>query len=287
MKKTARICLGGRPNVGKSTLTNRLLKSPLAIESPRPQTTWYAVKGLMKTPAANFIITDTPGIHQLIHREQNKRMNRIATHAMMDADIICHLITPPKWKAEDQHIQEILATINKPKLLLVNQVDRFKPSALLPFMESLKDKGYDHILPISAKEGLNIDLMLEDWLRMMPDQPLTSLTPHHTEAFLAQEMVREQLMQQLDAELPYATFIEVFRVLQEEKRLVIDVNLHVKHVGQKKILIGHEGEMIKKIGESARKRLQTILKKRIMLKTWVKLNPKLSENRYIDQYIET
>jgi GTP-binding protein Era len=100
-------------------------------------------------------------------------------------------------------------------------------------------------------------------------------------------MVREQLMQNLSSEMPYSTYIEIFRVQQEEKRLVIDVNLHVKHIGQKKIIIGHNGAMIKKIGESARKRLQNVLKKRIMLKTWVKVNPQLSESRYIDQYLDT
>ncbi|MDC3180568.1 GTPase Era [Gammaproteobacteria bacterium] len=287
MTKTFRICFTGRPNVGKSTLTNLLLKVPLAIESPKPQTTWYAVRGLLKKPQANFILTDTPGIHQLIHREQNKRMNKIAHHAMMENELICHMITPPSWREEDEHIRKMIQTLDKPCILLVNQVDRFKPSQLLPFMEYAKAKGYAHILPISAKTGLNVDLMIEDWLAIAPQTEHPHLINlEYTEAFLAQEMVREQLMLNLASEMPYSTYIEIFRVKQEEKRLLIDVNLHVKHIGQKKIVIGDNGAMIKKIGETARKRLQNVLKKRIMLKTWVKVNPQLSENRYIDQYFD-
>ncbi|UTC24491.1 GTPase Era [Candidatus Comchoanobacter bicostacola] len=287
MKPTANICFSGRPNVGKSTLTNQLLKTPIAIESNKPQTTWYTVRGLFKTPQTNFILTDTPGIHQKIHRVQNKRMNHIALNAMNDADIICHIIKPCTWHAEDENVYQAIQSSSAPKILLVNQIDLFSEHKLLPFIQTLKDKAYDRILPISALNGFNVDLLVEDLQALLPkDTKGHNDQIHHTERFLAQEMIREQLMQQLAAEMPYATFIEVSQVTQEEKRLVINVNLHVQHIGQKKIIIGQNGQQLKKIGESARKRLQSVLKKRILLKTWVKVNPKLTENQYIDKYFE-
>lgn len=285
MNKFGHVCLVGRPNVGKSTLTNQLLKIPLAIESPRPQTTWYAVKGLVSHPKAKFILTDTPGIHQFIHREQNQTMNRIAYSAISQADVICHLVNPKHWTDEDEHIHRFLAPLNRPKILVINKVDRYPPVVLLPFIESLKDKGYDGIISLSAKNGLNCDLLLDEIIPHLktPKAQVKTATPHHSEAFLAQEMIREQLMQQLQSEMPYTTFIEVFHTQQHEKSLEIHVNLHVKHIGQKKIIIGKGGQQLKEIGQNARKRLQVILKKRIILKVWVKINADVTGHLYLEQ----
>lgn len=285
MNKFGHVCLIGRPNVGKSTLTNHLLKIPLAIESARPQTTWYAVKGLVHYNHAQFVLTDTPGIHQFIHRQQNQTMNRIAYSAISQADVICHLVNPAIWKEEDEHIYQFLQSISTPKMLIINKVDQYSPSTLLPFIATLQEKKYDNIISLSAKTGLNCDLLLEDILPYLkqPAPNTKQSIHHHSEAFLAQEMIREQLMQGLMSEMPYTTFIEVFHTQQHEKALEIHVNLHVKHIGQKKIIIGKDGQQIKKIGQQARKRLQTILKKRIILKTWVKITSDTAGHLYIEQ----
>ena len=280
MNKFGYVCLMGRPNVGKSTLTNQLLNTPIAIASHRPQTTWYEVKGLLNHKNAQMVLSDTPGIHHMIHRQQNQIMNRIAYSAVSSANVICHLITPPEWTEQDQYIYDFLSPMDKHKILVLNQVDRFKPEQLFPLIAKLQEKsGYDAILSISAKTGLNCELLLDEVITALPEEIAQFNKKHihdHSTAFLAQEMVREQLMQQLQSEMPYTTFIEVFHTEQKEKQLDIHVNLHVKHVGQKKIIIGHNGSMIKEIGQNARKRLQLILKKRIMLKVWVKVNPKLT-----------
>ena len=274
------MCLIGRPNVGKSTLTNYLLDRPIAIESPKPQTTWYEVKGLVNHKNAQIVLSDTPGIHDMIHRQQNQIMNRIAYSAVSTADIICHLVTPPKWTEQDQYVHDFLKTIDKHVILVINKIDRFPPAKLFPFIAELKEKsGYQSILSISAKEGINCDLLMEEVLTQLPEQLPQFNKKHihdHSTAFLAQEMVREQLMHHLQSEMPYTTNIEVFHTEQHDKRLDIHVNLHVKHIGQKKIIIGQNGSMIKEIGQVARKRLQLILKKRIMLRLWVKTNPKLT-----------
>lgn len=285
MNKFGHVCFIGRPNVGKSTLTNHLLKIPLAIESAKPQTTWYAVKGLVKYKQAKFILTDTPGIHQYIHRKQNQIMNRIAYSAISQADVICHLVNPPSFTKEDEHIYEFLASIQKPILLIINKVDKYKPETLLPFIAKLQEKKYFQVISLSAKTGLNCDLLLEDILPHLKSvKSFEKMDIHnHSEAFLAQEMLREQLMQQLQSEMPYTTFIEVFHTKQHEKSLEININLHVKHIGQKKIIIGKEGQQIKQIGLLARKRLQAILKKRIMLKVWVKVTPNMTGHLYIEQ----
>ena len=285
MSKFGYLCLVGRPNVGKSTLTNQLLERPIAIESPRPQTTWYEVKGLIQHPGAQIVLSDTPGIHSMIHKQQNQVMNRIAYSAVSTADIICHLITPPKWTDLDQYVHEFIAPMNKHKVLIINQVDRFKPEVLFPFIASLSDKGYDSILSISAKNGTNCDLVLEEVIDHLPSRPKAFDKKHihdHSVAFLTQEMIREQLMQQLQSEMPYTTHIEVFHTEQQERRLDIHVNLHVKHIGQKKIIIGQNGSRIKEIGQIARKRLQLILKKRIMLRVWVKISPAITGHNHIE-----
>lgn len=284
MHKFGHVCLIGRPNVGKSTLTNRFLKVPLAIESEKPQTTWYAVAGMVKHEKSKFVLTDTPGIHQFIHRQQNQTMNRIAYSALSQADIICHLITPKTWKEEDQHIYDFIQNIDKPKILLVNKVDQFSTNTLLPFISSLQDKNYHSILSISAKEETNLDLLLDEITsHLKPRIPTDKITiADPSEAFLAQEMLREQLMQRLQSEIPYTTFIEVFHTKQHPKALEIHANLHVKHIGQKKMLIGRNAQQVKEIGQFARKRLQVILKKRIILKVWVKISTNNSGKQYID-----
>jgi|AntRauTorckE5430_2_1112549.scaffolds.fasta_scaffold00019_4 GTP-binding protein Era len=284
MNKFGHVCFVGRPNVGKSTLTNRLLNLPLAIESAKPQTTWYAVAGLVKTKKAQFVLTDTPGIHQFIHRAQNQTMNRIAYSAISQADVICHLVTP-RWNQEDEHILQFLQGIQKPKILIINKIDQTTPHELLPYIAGLKDKPYGHIVPLSAKTGLNVDLLTENIVSHLQKREYIGKQNihNHSEAFLAQEMLREQLMVQLQSEMPYTTFIEVFHTKQHEKALEINVNLHVKHIGQKKIIIGKDGEQIKKIGQFARKRLQVILKKRIILKAWVKISPEKTGHIYLEQ----
>lgn len=283
MSKFGQVCLIGRPNVGKSTLTNTLLKTPLAIESAKPQTTWYAVKGLVTYKNARFILTDTPGIHQYIHRQQNQIMNRIAYSAISQSDIIIHMVNPVEWTKEDQYIYDFIQPIPKTKILVINKVDQFSTNALLPFIASLQTKNYQHFLSISAKTGLNKDLLLDDISTHLSKKSLPKeLIHHHSDAFLAQEMIREQLMQQLSSEMPYTTFIEVFHTKQHDKALEIHVNLHVSHIGQKKIIIGKDGQQIKDIGQVARKRLQIILKKRIILKIWVKVSPKATGCQYIE-----
>ncbi|MCP8352132.1 GTPase Era [Candidatus Synchoanobacter obligatus] len=287
MSKFGYMCLIGRPNVGKSTLTNHLLKTPIAIESAKPQTTWYEVKGVLSTKGAQIVISDTPGIHDMIHRQQNQTMNRIAYSAVSSADIICHLITPPTWTAKDQYIHEFLQPMNKHKILVINQIDRFKPHELLPFIAKLQEQScYQAVLSTSAKHGTNCDILLEEITNALPQNSPMFNKKHihdHSVAFLTQEMIREQLMQQLQSEMPYTTHIEIFHVVQKDKILEVHVNLHVKHIGQKKILIGQDGTRIKEIGQTARKRLQIILKKRIMLKVWVKLSQKVTEPSNIEQ----
>ena len=134
MNKFGYVCFVGRPNVGKSTLTNHYLKIPIAIESPRPQTTWYLVRGLYTEKNTQIVFTDTPGIHRVLHRNQNRVMNKIAYSALSASDIICQLVTPEGWTKEDQHIYDFIQEIDKPKILVINQVDRFSDKKLFPFI---------------------------------------------------------------------------------------------------------------------------------------------------------
>ena len=286
MKKFGHVCFIGQPNVGKSTLTNHYLNIPLAIQSPKPQTTWYAVKGLYKKGNNEIIFTDTPGMHNAIHKLQNQEMNRIAYSAISTSDIICHLVTPSGWSERDDYIHQFITQTKQKKILVINKIDKFKDSSLFPFIEEMQQKtGYDGIFSICAQTGFNCDLLLDEIKSHLPKKTIElpqSKIHDHSTAFLAQEMIREQLMQQLQSEMPYTTFIEVFHTEEADKKLNIHINLHVKHIGQKKIIIGQGGQKIKEIGQNARKRLQVILKKRIMLKLWVKISSHTTGNTYIE-----
>ncbi len=262
--------LVGRPNVGKSTLLNAWINKPLAIVSSKPQTTWYEVEGVAKLGPDSWLIVDTPGLHSTYHRAQNKQMNRIAKSVMDMQDAILMLVRCGQWTEMDQWVCDQLAHFDKPKICVVNQIDRM-PGKVVDFFQDIPSGLFQDVVPISALKKTNLDLLAVS-MNQLPIQPHEEQVEQPSIKFLAQEMVREQIMRYTHKEIPYSVEVEVFMVQTIKEACHIEVKLHVVHQSQKKVLVGSQGQMIKRIGIGARHRLQDILDTPVVLKLWVSIS---------------
>ncbi|XKE46822.1 GTPase Era [Halomonas organivorans] len=273
------VAIVGRPNVGKSTLMNRILGQKISITSRRPQTTRHQVMGIKTEGEAQYIYVDTPGIH-ILEKDRNKAINRFmnqaATQALRDVDCVVFIIDRTRWTAEDQVVLERLARVEAPVILAVNKVDRLKDkSELLPWLESVgARRDFAAIVPIAAKHGTNVPELeaevakhLPESVHYFPDDQITD----KSQRFLAAELVREKVMRQLGDELPYQMTVEIEEFRDEGKVVHISALIMVERQGQKKILIGERGERIKKIGREARLDMERVLDTKVMLNLWVKV----------------
>lgn len=259
--------LVGRPNVGKSTLMNAWLDKPFAIVSPKPQTTWYEVEGIVTLGADDWLLVDTPGLHPKVHRSQNKQMNRIARSAMESMDLVVMLCIAGQWTEMDQWVVDQLAGFDKPKILVINQIDNFKED-IGEFIQKCPVDAFDDVIPISALKRFNLD-MLAAGMQKISLQGTASASKEPSEKFLIQEMIREQMMRYTHSEVPYAVGIDVLSIEHTDKFLKAEVTLMATRSGHKKVLVGENGQMIKKIGMGARLRLEALLGRKIVLKLWV------------------
>jgi len=273
------VAIVGRPNVGKSTLMNRILGQKISITSRRPQTTRHQVMGIKTIDEAQFIYVDTPGIH-LQTRDRNKAINRFmnqaATQALRDVDCVVFLVDRTRWTDEDQVVLDKLTHVEAPVILAVNKVDWLEDkTTLLPWLESLSARReFAAILPISAKHGTNVPELegevakrLPEGVHYFPDDQITD----KSQRFLAAELVREKVMRQLGDELPYQMTVEIEEFRDEGKVIHISALMLVERQGQKKILIGDKGERIKKIGIEARQEMERAFDSKVMLNLWVKV----------------
>ncbi|MGQ7242842.1 GTPase Era [Salinicola sp. V024] len=273
------VAIVGRPNVGKSTLMNRILGQKISITSRRPQTTRHQVMGIKTENEVQFVYVDTPGIH-LQTRDRNKAINRFmnqaATQALRDVDCVVFLVDRTRWTDEDQVVLDKLTHVDAPVILAINKVDWLEDkTTLLPWLESLSARReFAAILPISAKDGTNVPELegevakrLPEGVHYFPDDQITN----KSQRFLAAELVREKVMRQLGDELPYQMTVEIEEFRDEGKVIHISALMLVERQGQKKILIGDKGERIKKIGIEARQEMERAFDSKVMLNLWVKV----------------
>ncbi|MGM8849191.1 GTPase Era [Salinicola sp. MH3R3-1] len=273
------VAIVGRPNVGKSTLMNRILGQKISITSRRPQTTRHQVMGIKTENEVQFVYVDTPGIH-LQTRDRNKAINRFmnqaATQALRDVDCVVFLVDRTRWTDEDQVVLDKLTHVEAPVILAINKVDWLEDkTTLLPWLESLSARReFAAILPISAKDGTNVPELegevakrLPEGVHYFPDDQITN----KSQRFLAAELVREKVMRQLGDELPYQMTVEIEEFRDEGKVIHISALMLVERQGQKKILIGDKGERIKKIGIEARQEMERAFDSKVMLNLWVKV----------------
>ncbi|MDW7746795.1 MULTISPECIES: GTPase Era [Halomonas] len=273
------VAIVGRPNVGKSTLMNRILGQKVSITSRRPQTTRHQVMGIKTEGEAQFIYVDTPGIH-IMAKDRNKAINRFmnqaAVQALRDVDCVVFIIDRTRWSDEDQVVLQRLEHVEAPVILAVNKVDRLQDKAsLLPWLEEVgARRDFAAIVPISAKHGTNVPELEAEVAKHLPESvhyfPEDQITDK-SQRFLAAELVREKVMRQLGDELPYQMTVEIEEFRDEGRVVHISALILVERQGQKKILIGENGERIKNIGREARLDMERALGAKVMLNLWVKV----------------
>lgn len=277
------VAIVGRPNVGKSTLLNHILGQKISITSRKPQTTRNAVVGIKTEGDVQIIFVDTPGMHLGQQKAINRYMNRAATTAMKDVDVVVFVVDRFIWTEEDEVVAEKLQHINSPVILAVNKVDQIEDKeTLLPHLQQLAEKlKVAEIVPISALRNNNLDRLeqliterLPEGIHMYPEDQITD----RSSRFMAAEIVREKITRQLGDELPYEMAVEIEEFKQEGNLLNISALILVERDGQKKILIGDKGARIKLIGTEARIDMEKLFEMKIMLKLWVKVKSGWSDD---------
>jgi len=270
------VAILGRPNVGKSTLMNHLLGQKLAITSRKPQTTRYQMMGIETRGNDQIIYVDTPGIHQDEPRALNRQMNREATSALRDVDLVVFVVDRTHWTEADANVLNKLTHLECPVMLVINKVDLMdNPDELLPHIEWLStQRSFDEIIPLSALRSRNLDRLEECIRSYLPEGPhqfdADELTDRSSR-FLAAEIVREKITRQLGDELPYAMAVEIEDFRQEGRTLHINALILVERHGQKKIVIGDKGSRMRKIGQEAREDMEALFDSKVMLHLWVKI----------------
>ena len=275
--------LVGRPNVGKSTLLNALVGQKLSIVTPRPQTTRHRIVGLVQLPNAQIAFVDTPGLHSQAKRALNKAMNRTATAALDDADVVVFVVEALVWNAEDELVLNRIARSGRPVLVAVNKVDRAKPrERLLPYLAELDRRhAFLALVPVSALKEKNLDDLRSAIAAHLPVSaplfPDGELTDRGIQFRIA-EMIREKLTLELNQEVPYGIAVEVEKLAEEDGILTVDAAIWVDRDGQKPIVIGAKGERLKRVGTSARLALNGLLGRRLHINLWVKVRENWADN---------
>lgn len=278
------VAIIGRPNVGKSTLINRLLGQKLCITSRRPQTTRHRILGIKTTEQGQFIYVDTPGLHSDNKKAMNRYMNRAAASSIEDVDVVLFVVEGLKWTDEDQKVLKRLQKDAKaPVILVLNKADKLADkAALLPQIETLSQQfNFAAVVPISARKGMNTDLLEQEVAKLMPEGELIydedQLTDRSSR-FLAAEIVREKLFRFLGQELPYSLTVEVELFEEDEGMYRIGAVVYVERSGQKSIVIGKKGEQLKLIGKEARLEMEQLFGCKVFLQIWVKVREGWSDN---------
>lgn len=273
----------GRPNVGKSTLLNRLIGQKIAITSRRPQTTRWALLGIHTTASAQAIYVDTPGIQAGNTHVLSRHMNREIENALAGVDLVLFVLEALKWEEGDTAALAAASAGSAPIITVVNKVDRVADKQrLLPFMAELAARpGVGTIMPVSARTGNGVGELQREVERMLPEAPAgypEDMITDRNERFLAGEFIREKLMRRLGAEVPYRLAVTVEKFREQRGITHIDAIIWVETDGQKAIVIGAGGAMLKAVGQEARLDLEKLLDRRVNLKTWVRVKKRWSQD---------
>ncbi|MBS3895621.1 GTPase Era [Silanimonas sp.] len=278
------IAVLGRPNVGKSTLVNALVGAKVSIVSPKPQTTRHRLLGIATFQDGQIALVDTPGLHRDPDgRAMNRYMNRAARRAVDDVDGAALVVEAGRWTDEDSLAYKVLGDAGVPVVLVINKVDKLvEKGALLPFIaEVTKDRQFAAVHPVSARKQDGLRPLIKSLLALLPESPPLFAEDEITdrsERFLAAELVREQLMRKLGQEVPYSTTVEIEKFEEEGDKLRIAAIVWVEREGQKAIVIGQGGEMLKLIGSAARIAMEKLFGRRVFLQTWVRVREGWSDD---------
>jgi len=266
----------GRPNVGKSTLLNKIIGQKLAITSHKPQTTRHSILGVKTTKGGQIVYVDTPGMHKRGNQPMNKYLNRTAKSALGDVDLLLFVVEALRWTDEDESVLKTVIKYEQNCILVVNKVDRVKDKEdLLPFIAEVSARHtFAEIIPLSAMNGSNITELEKKVLAAMPEgdniYPDDQLTDR-SERFFAAEFVREQLTQRYAEEIPYALTVEIEKFEAKKGIYHIHALIWVERKGQKNIIIGKNGEALKEVATQARIEMEKFFDQKVFLKVWVKV----------------
>ncbi len=275
--KSGFVAIIGRPNVGKSTVLNRLVGEKVAIVTEKPETTRDRIQGILTTKEAQVVFVDTPGIHKPKNL-LGKRITKVAKDCLLDVDLVIAIIDVTRGITdEDKLIFGLIRDSGKPSLLLINKVDLRSKSLALPLIEEAAGlHGFKEIIPVSALNGDNMDVLLRKTIECLPEGvkyfPEDQFTDK-TERFLAGETVREKALELTHEEVPHSLAVLVEEFAERPRKVTyIRATIYVERHSQKKIIVGHKGQTLKKIGEAARKDLQRSLGRHVYLELWVKVH---------------
>nr|VFK25511.1 MAG: GTP-binding protein Era [Candidatus Kentron sp. MB] len=277
------VAIVGRPNVGKSTLINRILECKLSITSHKPQTTRHRILGIKTTDTCQAIYLDTPGLDLGSKRAINRYMNRVSTNTIADVDLTIFVIEAGRWTGLDDDARLRFADGKTDTILVVNKIDRIKDKrTLLPFLQKVSETGnYREIIPLSAQRGDNVPRLeglvaknLPEGERLFPEDQITN----QSKQFFASELIREKLTRDLGQELPYRLAVEIEGWSEEPRIIFIDAIIWVESAGQKGIVIGKQGDMLKSIGSRARLEMEDFFEKKVFLRVWCKIRAGWSDS---------
>ncbi len=275
--KSGFVAIIGRPNVGKSTVLNRLVGEKVAIVTQKPETTRNKIQGILTRDDAQVVFIDTPGIHKPTNL-LGKQITQVAKDVLIEVDLIVFILDVTKGiTSEDMIIFNLVKAAKKPAILLINKIDLRSKSLALPLIEEgARLYDFKDIIPTSAANGDNMDALLKKVIEYLPEGPKyfpDSQFTDKTEQFMVGEMIREKALELTHEEVPHSVAVLIEEFTERPKKLVyIRAVIYVERHSQKKILVGHKGQMLKSIGESARRDIQKFLNRHAYLELWVKVH---------------
>jgi len=273
----------GRPNVGKSTLINRLVGAKISITSRRPQTTRHRILGIKNGPHSQIVYVDTPGLHTARASGMDRYMGRITSGSVEGVDVVVLVIAAPGWRPEDEPALQLATRSRVPVVLVINKIDLLADrAALLPLIEQSAAKGdFADIVPVSARTRSNLGELETTIGKHLPEQPPiypTDQLTDRSERFIAGELVREQVFNAYGQEVPYASTVQVEQFKRSKGKLRVDAVVWVEKEGQKAILIGKNGARLKEVGTRARRALEAFFGGHVYLGLWVKVREGWSDD---------
>lgn len=277
------IALVGRPNVGKSTLLNRILQQKLSITSRKPQTTRHSILGIQTNDDYQYVYVDTPGIHQGSKKVMNRLMNKTAHAVLRDVDVIAFVVDGTHWEEEDDYVLRLIKQASVPCILVVNKVDKIADKdQLLPWLEMISQRhDFAAIIPLSAKTGVQVDNLQQQLKPFLPEGPHLFADDQFTDRpirFLCAELLREKIFRLCGQELPYSTTVDIESYKDEGALVRIHALILVEKDNHKRMIIGDKGQKLKEMATSARLDMEQLLGKKVFLQCWCKVKSGWSDD---------
>ena len=283
--KTAMITIAGRPNVGKSTLTNFLVGEKIAIVSNKPQTTRNRICGIVTREDIQYVFVDTPGYHRSRTKLGDYMVN-VAKESIADVDATILVVEPvANIGAQEEDLIAKIKASRSPAILAINKIDTVEPDALLAVIAAYSQAGFDAIIPISARTGDGVEELLKECAKYAQESPFLfpdDMTTDQPERQVMAEIIREKLLWTLDKEIPHGTAVEITKFSERDSGIIdIDATIYCEKASHKGIIIGKQGAMLKKISSMARADCEKFMGTKVYLTTWVKVKENWRDSDFL------